>query len=217
MKKGIILSIIVSGMILSASTLALAEEDYSYLDDMTINELKKLDEEIHKRIPVPAAASESVTASEPTTIYTVISDAETEGEKDTVAFDEPVTVMDNEYTKVDFTGKYLDTEEEEIGYLVTVENKMDKYLEIFPLNASINNLALDNSAGPYASFYSIAPKGKAEGSFYFPLDGRELGMELSTLDDLENFNCVFQISWSDDGATFNSNDMVDVPLSCIVP
>ena len=208
MKRRLLSFILTFGLVMTTAIPVIADDDYSYLDDMTINELKKLDEEIHKRIP---------SSSTPQTIYTVVSDEETEDEVETIIFDEPITAMDNDYVKVDFTGKYVDYKDRELGYKITAENKTDKYLHLVTSNASIDGYMLDSSAGPYISFYSLAPKSKAEGEYYIPIDGRKIGVELTSLDDLVNFNCVFQISWSEDGSTINSNDMVKLPLSCIVP
>lgn len=52
MRRKIVTMLLSMGCLLSIPMLTNASEDYSYLDDMTINQLKALDEEIHKRIPV---------------------------------------------------------------------------------------------------------------------------------------------------------------------
>ena len=78
------------------SLFAFAEEDYSYLDNMTINQLKKLDEEIHKRLP------SSSSSADVTTVNISLSNSGKTDSNEEYAFDEPVTVLDNEYLKMDF-------------------------------------------------------------------------------------------------------------------
>ena len=51
MLKKIIALVLIVMCISVLSVTAFAEGDYSYLDDMTINQLKELDAEIHKRLP----------------------------------------------------------------------------------------------------------------------------------------------------------------------
>ena len=152
----------------------------------------------------------------------IVSDNEEETDSDNeIVFEEPITVMDNEIVKVDFTGKYLEYDShkqpDEIGYKVTVENKTDSYLMMNSMYASIDGFMLDIQAGPYTSFLAISPNSKANGELYIPLDGRTIGVDLNSLEDLKNFTATFQLALSKDGSSYSSDNMVDVPYSCTVP
>ena len=59
-----ILSLIVVLVLFPCLSLGEEATDYSWLDDMTINQLKELDAEIHKRIPASNEPSEETTDAE---------------------------------------------------------------------------------------------------------------------------------------------------------
>ena len=77
------------------TSVAIAEEtDYSWLDDLTINQLKELDAEIHKRIPGQAASEEpsqiskyeDIIIGDWKTEYTDANPGSHKGHKHTVAY-----------------------------------------------------------------------------------------------------------------------------------
>lgn len=194
----------------SIPVIAADNDDYSYLDDMTINQLKALDEEIHKRIPVPSDDSSS---SSMVFIDEYKPEEETENGEE-VDFEKPITVIDNEDLKMDFVGKFAN--KDYIGYKIVVENKSsDDYISVNTTSATMNGSALAFQAGPYTSFMFIAPKSKASGEYSIPLDGRELGMKLETIDDLVDFKATEQIHFSHDGNSTYSD--INYTFSCIVP
>lgn len=212
MKKTLLIVVCLIAMI-STTCFAGETEDYSYLDDMTINQLKKLDEEIHKRLPSSSTNVSTVNVS-------ILNEDKTESNEEE-DFDTPVTVLDNEYMKMDFIGKYVEYDKagqpKKIGYKVIVENKTDTYLNIATTSASIDGFALGSQAGPYSSFRFIPAHNKANGEYYIPLDGREIGLELNSIEDLKDLNAAIQLHLSEDGSSWSSDDSVNVSFDCVVP
>ena len=197
-----------------------AGKDYSFLDDMTINELKELDSEIHKRIPYEDSSNDN------DFVYHIGIANDHEPEVDeTIPFDEPITVLDNDIIKVDITGKYAFEDDKnytsELGYTVNVENKSPHYIEIFCKNARLDGSMLTENASPRANFDSIAPNSNVNGKLYIDLSLLDIigepSEDFDTLDELRNFESSIQVMFSDNGTDWGLLGAETYPLLCKVP
>lgn len=124
-------------------------------------------------------------------------------------FDEPIIALDNDFVCIQITGKmFVDPENRgdwimaggAIGYSYVIENKLpDASLQVFLTNASIDGFMLDGQAGPYSSIKSFDAGKKGKGYFYIPLDGRSLGVDIKTIDDLHDFDANVELQFDEDG------------------
>ena len=157
---------------------------------------------------VEAAASAPAAEEQPAQNITIVNFATpTAKEEADITFDEPVTILDNEFAKITITGKYAGLDDTSVnqvyGYKAIVENKTDNmYLMItIPQNISIDGFMLDHQAGFFATLDRYAPGSKANTRFYILLD-RVQSLELNSIDDLKNVNGNVQIMYSNDGNTY---------------
>ena len=129
MKKRILSIFLALGMMIATSVSVNAETDYSYLDDMTINELKALDEEIHKRIPIQTSDTEETEIPEETEVLSY-DDILKEAEKQDLE-----TMMTKRYNNT------VEAEQEYLGNIYTVVGVVssiyDSYMHIEPIGRDI--------------------------------------------------------------------------------
>ena len=186
MSKKLISVILAAGIITAGSLSVTAEEDYSYLDDMTINQLKALDEEIHKRIPLPSS-DENLSTMDEAQPQDDVPAEETRNEE--IVFDEPVTIIDNASLTIKVTGFFREVFNEgaedefiETGFRVLAENKTDDYtLDILPADCSLSDKRIIEFS-IWDSNYSVVP-GKALDISFARLDG----------EDFENLDVLYEL------------------------
>lgn len=138
-------------------------------------------------------------------------------------FEEPIVALDNEYVCIQITGK-MDVDPNNrgdwmytgaVGYSYIIENKLpDASFQVYFADASVDGFMLDMQAGPYSTIQSFDAEKKGKGYFYIPLDGRELGVDIETIDDLHDFDGKVQLTIDDDGDGGYGNDYhgEEVPL-----
>ena len=136
--------------------------------------------------------------------------------KNTVTFEEPIILLDNQHIKIIVTGKCDATvigQDNTLGYTVTMENKSDsQYVSLVMTNCSIDGYMLEDSC--YFDNKKIAP-GKKSITHIFLYTDREKALGLETIADLVNLDGCVQISFSDDGKTYRNHTVF--PFDNIIP
>ncbi len=198
MSKKLFSLILAAGILAAGSLSAAAEEDYSYLDDMTINELKKLDEEIHKRIPLPTGEENTTSMDDEALPQDDVPAEETRNEE--IVLDEPITVIDNADLNIKVTGFFREvfnegTDDEFIqaGFRILAENKtQDHTLDVIATDCSLSDKQIIEFS-IWDSNYSVVP-GKALPISFARYDGEDF----ENLEDLYELEGNMEIQVFDD-------------------
>ncbi len=136
--------------------------------------------------------------------------------ENSVTFEEPIVLLDNQHIKIIVTGKCDATvigRDNTLGYTVTMENKSDsQYVLLAMTNCSIDGYMLEDSC--YFGNDTLAP-GKKSNTHIFLYTDREHALGLETIADLVNWDGSIQISFSDDGQTYRNHTVF--PFDNIVP
>ena len=205
MKKTVLIISLISLYFIFLSSVVFAETDYSYLDDMTINQLKELDAEIHKRIspssaqaPVSGAISFSSYSDIPPQEETINAIREDE---------EYIKMFDNKYMTV-FAKRFEDKTMIEhskppffkLGFKLHLINKTnDKYLSINIASISFGKMTLNK--GFYGCGY-VAPMQEMYTEIVFNriLSEDEKCAFLNSYEDMINIAGTAQIYYNTDGS-----------------
>ena len=201
MRKSYFLLFVVT-LILLLFSVALAETDYSYLDDMTINQLKELDAEIHKRIPAEESSSGIVT----TMLFGPENNSQPE-ENGIRQDDDYVLMLDNKYLTV-YAKRFEDKTFIErsqppfykLGFKLHIINKTsDKWLTLGISNISFNKITLDK--GFYGCGYA-APESEIYTEIMFNriVSEDEKSAFLNTYEDMTNIVGNGWIYYNTDGS-----------------
>lgn len=136
-------------------------------------------------------------------------------------FDTPVIAMDNEYVKIVATGKYAAKESmygamggDVFGYTVIIENKTDKYISLDLVDQSIDGFMLAFNDIGLIETMTIAPGKKANSHIALYADYIS-AVELTSIDDVINYDASVQIGFSDDGNAYG--DHVNDPFENVLP
>lgn len=208
MKKKVLAVVLAMGCVFSAPVVSNAKEtDYSYLEDMSTEELKDLDAAIHNLLG--DTSNEVVITSTPN------------GDVAEIEFNEPITVIDTEDVTLVATGKYFQydkfdsTKPSEAGYRIELTNHSDYYVGLDMLNASVDSHAL--SASFFTSFREVGPNTEAKGNLYAALGFYSYGYEFNSIDDLHDMNGSFQIHRSETPGSISSNMNVNTEFLTVLP
>lgn len=194
-------SIIITALILISchSMLIYAEEDYSYLDDMTINQLKALDAEIHKRIPNYNGVI---------SVFGASNTANNDETKDGIRQDEEyVKMFDNKYMTVyakRFEDKTMIKNSKppfyKLGFKLHIINKTsDKYLTLGISSISFGKKTLGSHF--YGCGYA-APKSELYTEIVFNriVSDDEKSAFLDSYEDMVDIKGIAQIYYNKDGS-----------------
>lgn len=146
-------------------------------------------------------------------------------------FADPITMLDNEFINIQITGKmYVDPDNSgdwmsvggAVGYSYIIENKTpDASIMVSFASASIDGFMLDFQAGPVSTIDNFDAGKKGTGYFYIPLDGRNLGVDIQTIDDLHDFDGTIQLSFDVDGKGYSiyyDGDLIPTfPIETMLP
>ncbi len=136
--------------------------------------------------------------------------------ENSVTFEEPIVLLDNQHIKIIVTGKCDATvidQDNTLGYTVTIENKSDsQYVSLVMKNCSIDGYMLEDSC--YFDNETVAP-GKKSNTHIFLYTDREKTHGLETIADLVDWDGSIQIAFSDDGQTYRNFTVF--PFDNIIP
>ena len=188
--------------VLCVTSVFAEETDYSWLDDLTINQLKELDAEIHKRIPASTSVESNITIQSSGPFVAPVP-AE-EGVKED---EEYVLMFDNQYMTV-YAKRYEDKSMLEnstppfwmLGFKLHIINKTsDKYLSMNISNMTVGNKTL--STGFYGCDYA-APQSEiyTELRFNRLVSEDEKCAFLQSYDEMVDLKGVVQIYYNTDGS-----------------
>lgn len=109
-----------------------------------------------------------------------------------------------------------------VGYSYIIENKLpDASMTVGFVEASVDGFMLSQQAGPVSTIQSFGAGNKGKGYFFIPLDGREVGVDIKTIDDFHDFDGKVQILIDDDGKGYSGyyhGEMVpNMPLLTTIP
>ena len=125
-------------------------------------------------------------------------------------FDSPIILVDNDILTISCVGKFqgeIPTDGKYgMGYRIIGENKTDKYINIVPVNFSIDGYMLNMQDGFWISSKDIAPKKKISAVLYIS-PNRVTAIDISSIEDMINVDGQFSIMTSDDGASYSSNTL----------
>lgn len=221
MKKKILAVTLSLGCLFTIPAVSYAEEDYSYLEDMSIKELKALDVAIHELL---GDVSNNETPQIVESHTDVILTSTAEGDIAEIDFETPITIIDNEDITLVATGKYFQYDKRdstlpyETGYKIELNNHSKYYVSLAMLSISIDGYALSRKF--FTSFDEVGPNTKAKGDLCANLHSYtkdDYGYEFNSIDDLHDTNGSIQIHRSEESGTFSSNMSVNVEFLSILP
>jgi len=166
----------------------------------------------------PNADAENATE---TTAETTQSVKPTETEEEpvgtTIEFEEPIVILDNEHIKLQVVAK-CDAEvigqDNTLGYIAQIENKSDsQYVMVIVHSANVDGYMLTGGLA-LKNDNVLAPGTKCNNYLYLYCD-RDPLLELESLDDLVNVDGLVQLSFSDDGITYD--DFCDFSFENVIP
>jgi len=134
-----------------------------------------------------------------------------------LVFDEPVVILDNDYVTVTATAKAAEYDifhNQRLGYKLSIENKTDCYIDLTPVDCTVDGCMMDPEDGPYLDNTVAAPGDKAGRTMYF-LPGYTTGAELETMEDLHDLDGLIQLSFSDDGDAYG--EFCTYPFANVLP
>lgn len=121
----------------------------------------------------------------------------------------PVVALDNEYVTITVEGKFSNGSAfSNFGYDIVIENNCDKYVMVAPVHCSVDDFMLSYYENPHIENHTVAPNMNAKGKLFYSNNTKDNEI-IKTVDDLENFYGQWQISFSENGQSWNEFEFFD--------